>query len=59
MQLTITTRHSLDTSFTVQMKDKPRIFLPGIPKFAQGFLSRGVKFLLLQHQISAGAAVLA
>lgn len=44
MQLAITTHQSLDTSFTVQMKDKPRIFLPGTPEFTQGFLFRGIKF---------------
>lgn len=44
MQLAITTHHSLDTSFSAQMKDKPRIFLPGTPEFTWGFLFRGIKF---------------
>lgn len=44
MQLAITTHHSLDTSFTVQMKDKPRVFLPGTPEFTRSFLCRGIKF---------------
>lgn len=44
MQLSITTHYSLDTSFTVRMKDKPRIFLPGIPEFTQHFLFKEIKF---------------